>query len=61
MLIIGFACGHYFGQQSIKSSGQEQTSNRDTHQPIAHTEPQEQGLELTENISYEPSRLNFLT
>ena len=57
--VAGFVCGHYFGRkykQSSSSLNQPVPLYEDVNVLPSAVEHQEQGLELTENVAYGPSK-----
>ena len=58
--ITGFACGHYFGRKSKRSSSslnQPVTLYEDVNVLPSAMEHQEQHLELRENVAYGPIKI----
>ena len=58
--VAGFVCGHYFGRKytvQTSSLSQPVPLYEDMNVLPSAVEHQEQGLELKENVAYEPSNL----
>ena len=55
LVVVGFACGHWFCQHTNQHKGSPGPGRTTYHRSQQQTEcidPQEQGLDLTENVAY---------